>query len=256
MDIFLGGLPLWTFIIACGIAFLAGLVKGTIGFALPLVMIVLLSSFMSPHMALAALILPVLATNLQQSLRFGVAPAVASARKFWRIIVATVIGMIISAPFVVVLPENTMFIVLGAVVLFFSVLQLSGWRPEIPPNWNNPIQFFAGLVGGLSGGISGVWGPANITYLLAARIEPRETVRVLSVIFLIGSVLLVVLHLRSGLLNAQTLPLSFAMLFPAALGMIFGSAVQDRLDAERFRRYALIMLGVIAINLLRRGFLG
>ena len=256
MDIFMGGLPLSVFLMAFGVALFAGFVKGAIGFALPLIMIAVLPSFMPAQTALAALILPVLVTNLHQSLRNGLRDAMVSARKFWRIIFATIAGIVISAPFVVIIPQQVMFLLLGAAVLVFSLMQISGWAPEIRPIWRNPIEFATGVLAGLYGGISGVWGPPTIAYLLAVKVEKREMVRVLNVIFTMGAVVLIVVHLRSGVLNAQTIPLSAAMLVPATLGLFLGYAVQDRLDAEKFPRYALIMLCVSAINLLRRGVFG
>lgn len=256
MEIFLGGLPLWSFALAFGVTLLAGIVKGAIGFALPLIMIAVLPSFMPAQTALAALILPVVVANAHQSVRFGFRAAWVSAKAFWRIIVLTLVGITISAPFAVVLPQYIMFLLLGSAVLMFSMLQISGWTPDIPANRRNPLQYAIGLIGGLYGGISGVWGPPVIVYLLAAKTPKREMVCIMSVIFTVGGVMLLLMHLRTGLLNAQTLPLSIAMLVPSTLGLFLGYMVQDKLDAEKFRRYALIMLMISAVNLLRRGFFG
>jgi len=256
MDILMGGLPFWAFALACGVAVIAGMVKGAIGFALPLIMIAVLPSFMSAQTALAALILPVLVTNAHQTFRFGWARAYASGRRFWRIIVTTLIGIVISAPFVVMLPQDVMFLLLGSAVLVFSLLQISGWAPDIPRNRRAAVEYLTGLIGGLYGGISGVWGPPTIVYLLATKTEKREMVSVMSVIFTVGGIMLLLVHLKSGLMNAQTLPFSMAMVVPATLGLFIGYRVQDRLDADKFRRYALIMLCVSALNLLRRGMFG
>ena len=256
MDIIIGGLPLWAFAMACVVTLFAGFVKGAVGFAMPLIMIAVLPSFMPAHMALAALILPVLTTNLHQSLRQGLGAAAQSGLRFWRIIVMTMVGILITAPFVVVLPQQAMFLLLGVAVLFFAGLQLSGWSPDIPPRWQGPIELGAGLIGGLYGGISGIWGPPSIVYLLAAKVEKTEMIRVMSVIFTMGAVVLTVAHIRSGVLNAQTAVLSAAMLVPASLGMAMGYRVQDRLDPVRFKRWMLILLALSALNLLRRGLLG
>lgn len=256
MDIFLGGLPLWAFAMAFGVTLIAGIVKGAIGFALPLIMIAVLPSFMPAQTALAALILPVVVANAHQSVRFGFREAWVSAKAFWRIITATLVGIAISAPFAVVLPQNVMFLLLGSAVLMFSLLQISGWKPDIPPNRRNPIQFAIGLIGGLYGGISGVWGPPTIVYLLAAKTPKREMVCIMSVIFTVGGVMLLLMHVQTGLLNALTFPLSVAMLVPSTLGLFLGYLLHDRMDAEKFRRYALIMLSISALNLLRRGLIG
>ena len=71
MEILYGGLPFWGFALGCVVTFFSGFVKGAVGFAMPLIMISAFSSFMPPDLALAALILSVLTTNVHQSLRFG-----------------------------------------------------------------------------------------------------------------------------------------------------------------------------------------
>ena len=70
--------------------------------------------------------------------------------------------------------------------------------------------------------------------------------------FLLGAVALTVAHLGSGVLNAQTLPLSALMVIPAMLGMQAGFALQDRLDVAQFRRWTLVMLVLSGGNLIRR----
>lgn len=256
MDFVYGGLPAWGFWLACAITLGAGFVKGAVGFAMPLIMIATFSSFMPPDLALAALILSVLSTNLHQTFRDGPAAALGSARDYWRIIAMTVLGILISAPFVTVIPERLMLGLLGVPVMAFALMQLSGWQPAIPPSARNPAQYGLGLVGGLYGGISGIWGPPVIVYLIAMRTPKAEMVRVLGVIFLIGAVVLTLAHLTTGVLNARTLPFSLALIVPAAAGMWLGYRMQDRLDAARFRRWTLVVLLLVAANLIRRAVMG
>ncbi|KPQ07697.1 MAG: putative permease [Rhodobacteraceae bacterium HLUCCA12] len=256
MELLYGGLPFWGFALACVVTLVSGFVKGAVGFAMPLIMISAFSSFMPPDLALAALILSVLTTNVHQSLRFGLSAAWASAVKYWRVIVMTCLGIVVSAPFVVVLPQQLLFVLLAIPVMGFALMQLSGWKPLIPHRYRNPTEYGLGLVGGLYGGISGIWGPPVIVYLLAIGTEKSEMVRVLGVVFMIGAVVLTGAHLGSGVLNTETLPFSAFLVIPAAAGMWLGFQLQDRLDAERFRFWTLIVLMVIALNLLRRAVFG
>lgn len=251
-----GGLAPWAFWLAIGVTVFAGFVKGAVGFAMPLIMISAFSNFMPPETALAALILSVLTTNLHQSLRFGASAATDSALKYWRIIAMTVLGIMISAPFVVWLPQAAMLLLLGVPVLAFAVMQLVGWNPVIPPNRRNGAEYGLGMVGGLYGGISGVWGPPLIVYLLAIRAQKAEMVLVQGVVFLIGAVVLAGAHLATGVLNAVTLPFSAMLIIPAAMGMWLGFKAQDMLNPVRFRRWTLIVLTVVALNLIRRALMG
>ncbi len=251
-----GGLPVWGFWLAVAITLVSGFVKGAVGFAMPLIMISGFSSFMPPDLALAALILSVLSTNVHQSFRQGLGPAMESARRYWRLIALTCLGIVISAPFVVILPQRAMLAMLGFPVMVFALLQLVGWQPTIPPRARNATEYGLGLVGGLYGGISGIWGPPVIVYLLANGTPKSELVRVLGVVFMIGAVVLTLAHLGSGVLNARTLPFSLALVVPAALGMMLGFRLQDRLNPDRFRFWTLIVLIVVALNLVRRAIMG
>jgi uncharacterized membrane protein YfcA len=62
-------------------------------------------------------------------------------------------------------------------------------------------------------------------------------------------------HLKSGLLNAQTLPLSLFMIIPVLIGQTLGNLVQDRLDQQKFKRLTLFVLIIAGLNLVRRGLM-
>ena len=70
------------------------------------------------------------------------------------------------------------------------------------------VETGVALVGGFFGGLSGIWGPPIVMYLLAVGLPKAEMVRVQSLSFLLGSLVLVFAHLHSGVLNAVTLPAS------------------------------------------------
>ena len=68
--------------IAFAIAFSAGLIKGMVGFAMPMIMVSGLSMFLPPDYALAGLILATLSSNIMQAFRQGVREAWNSVKKF------------------------------------------------------------------------------------------------------------------------------------------------------------------------------
>ena len=109
-----------------------------------------------------------------------------------------------------------------------------------------------GVIGGLYGGISGVWGPPLLVYLLSIKADKLQTVRVQGVVFLIGAVVLFFAHLHSGVLNSQTLTFSALLVIPAQIGQFLGTRIQDRLDQGRFRRWTLILLVLTGLNLARK----
>ncbi|WP_226782168.1 sulfite exporter TauE/SafE family protein [Oceaniglobus trochenteri] len=247
-------LAVWAAI--CGVAVLAGFVKGAVGFAMPTIMISLLGSVLPPDRALAALILPTLCANGWQALRGGLPGALASARLHWRFIAMVMIFIALSAQMVSLLPTRVLYLVLGGPIILFALVQLAGWTLRIAPQWRGRAELGIGAFAGAIGGVSGVWGPPTVMYLTALETPKVEHIRVQGVVYGLGAVMLLGAHVRSGILNAETLPLSLFMLVPAGIGLMLGFLAQDRLDQVRFKRMTLIVLVLAGANLLRRGLLG
>ncbi|MXQ08071.1 TSUP family transporter [Alphaproteobacteria bacterium GH1-50] len=241
------------FVFAASVAVVAGFVKGATGFAMPMVMISGLGSFLAPEVALAALILPTLVSNLWQAFRQGVAAAWASAREHWRYVTMVALFIALAAQLVTSIPSRALFLILGVPVTIFAILQLSGWRPTVHDGNRRRVEYGVGAFAGTLGGLSGVWGPPTVLYLMAMNTPKRESVRVQGVVYGTGSVMLLGGHMTSGVLNPATLPLSMALVVPAVLGLLIGFVVQDRLDQDRFRTLTLIVLVIAGLNLIRRG---
>ena len=248
----MAGLDPFHFGIAIAVTFFAGFVKGAIGFAMPMIMISAFSSFLPPETALAGLILPTVVTNLSQAFRQGASAAWDTVRTYRRILIATVMFILVSAGFVHVIPQALFLLVLGVPITGFALLQLAGVNLALRLEHRARAEWVLGAIGGLYGGISGVWGPPLLVYLLSIGATKLETVRVQGVVFLIGAVVLFFAHLQSGVLNRETLVFSALLVIPAQLGQIAGSRIQDRLDQTRFRRWTLILLVLTGLNLARR----
>ncbi|MEO1549322.1 MAG: sulfite exporter TauE/SafE family protein [Pseudomonadota bacterium] len=242
--------------LAFGVMAFGGFTKGAVGFALPTIAMSGIGSLMSVELALAALILPSLVTNIQQALRQGWEAARATVHKYWRLSVIMLVMIALAAQLVVVLPDRALFGILGAMVTALGTVQLIGWRPNIPPAQRRRAELLAGGIGGVFGGLVGVWGPPIQLYLLALETPKQEMVRAQGIFFLAGSVVLLVSHLYSGVLNGVSLPFSSWLILPAWIGLIAGQRVQDRLPQERFRRLTLIVLILAGLNLLRRALMG
>ncbi|GAA3860899.1 sulfite exporter TauE/SafE family protein [Celeribacter arenosi] len=241
------------FVFALALTAMAGFVKGATGFAMPMIMISGLGSFLPPDVALAGLIVPTMLTNLWQSFRGGMGEAVGAARDYRLYIAALLVVIVLSAQLVTILPDSAVFLSLGIAVIALSALLMRGFTFYVPREKRGPYDIGIGALSGLIGGISGIWGPLTIAYLTATDTPKKTQIRVTGVIFASGAIVLFLAHLRSGVLNAATLPLSAALVLPALLGMGAGQLVQDRLDQVRFRRVTLVVLMIAGLNLLRRG---
>jgi len=248
----MAGMDLWQIGLALAITAFAGFVKGAVGFAMPMILMSALGSFLPAPTALALLIVPTIFVNIAQAFRQGVPAAWASTVKYRLHIAMVMVFLVLSAQFVGAIPQALMYAALGLPILGFALWQLAGRSLAVPTHHRTALEAVLGVVGGLYGGISGIWGPPLIVYLISIGAGKQETVRVQGVVFLIGAVVLFFAHLASGVLDAQTLPLSALMTVPAMLGLWAGFRLQDRLDVAQFRRWTLVLLVLTAVNLLRR----
>ncbi|MTH98691.1 sulfite exporter TauE/SafE family protein [Roseibium sp. RKSG952] len=242
-------------LLAFAVAFVAGWVKGMVGFAMPMVLISGLSTTLSPDLALAGLILPTLVTNGVQALREGAAAALSSIRQFRVFLSVGLIFLLVGAQLVSLVPARVFLLMIGVPVTFFAFIQLIGFALKLDKP-SARVEAAIGAIAGFVGGMSGVWGPPTVAYLTALNTPKREQLRVQGVIYGLGAVALVVAHLGSGILRSETLPFSAALIVPALAGLWAGMLLQDRIDQTTFRKVTLLVLLIAGLNLLRRGIFG
>ncbi len=229
-----------------------GLAKGAVGFALPMIAISGLGAFLPAQTAVAVLILPTFFANLWQALFTGWRDAAATLRKYWLLNLALLPTIALASQLLAVLDEKVVFMILGVGVTLFSLAQLLRLRMPDPSGAPRVTQIATGFLSGIFGGISGVWGPPILMYLIARNTPKAEQVRAMGISFFFGSIVLTGGHTFSGILNAGTAPVSALGVIPVMAGMAVGIAIQNRMDQAGFRRATLVVLVVAGLNLLRR----
>lgn len=237
------------------VAVVSGFVKGVVGFSMPTIFISALSSFLSPELALAGLILPTLVTNGMQALRQGVGEAWRSLKRFWLFLAVGAVVLVGSAQLVTAIPAPLLYIAIGVPVALFTGLQLLGWSPKLS-SANKVAEVLIGAFAGFVGGLSGIWGPPTVMYLSAIDTPKQEQMRIQGVVFGLGALTLFAAHLQSGVLRVETIPFSAILVVPAVIGVWLGFQVQDRIDQRRFRQITSWVLLLAGLNLIRRGLLG
>ncbi len=245
-------MPPATFALACAIMFLAGAVKGAVGFGMPMVAAGGLGAFLAGQDVVALLILPTVIGNFWQVLRQGVGPAVQTARRFWLLNAAMVATIPLSAALVTEISSEGLILFLGLLVSTAAVLQLAGWSPRLS---GGPFPLVEGAVGigaGVLAGLTSIWGPPVLFLFIALELGKTDRIRAQGFNFLAGSVLLVPAHLLTGILNTATLTVSLVLILPMLAGMWLGLQVQDRMNQQVFRRVTLVVLCLAGLNLLRR----
>lgn len=250
----LNTMPLAVLLAALAITFFGGVVKGVVGFALPLIMISGLSAILPPEIALAALLLPAMLTNMWQAFRQGLRAAAQSVRGHWPYMAIGLGVMAVTSQLVLAVPQWAFFGIIGVPVVIYASLQLLRVPIRVPAHHRGLATVLFGGLAGVLGGFAAVFGPPTVAYLISLDAEKAEQVRVQGMMYFLGNVLLFGAHLRSGVLNADTIPLTVLMLVPAFAGMWLGFRVQDRMNKAQFLRATLLVLLLAGLNLVRRAF--
>lgn len=231
--------------------FVGGIAKGVSGVAMPITTLGIALLFVEARVGLALAIVPVLVTNVWMAVRAG--NILQPMRRFWLFIVFFVVGLYVGAQLASTVDARVLFAVIGATTLVFTAMQF--WRPRnaaLGPRAERIVGALAGLVGGVSGGMTTVWGPPIMMFLFALKLSKDEWVKTVVALYLIGSVPLVLFYMENGILAGDRLWLSVTACIPAMLGIVLGERIRTKIDEEMFRKILLFALVAIGLNMIRR----
>jgi uncharacterized membrane protein YfcA len=228
----------------------AGIVKGTVGIGLPTVSVGLMSQFVPPHIAIAIVVFPLLFSNIWQIIRSKV--SLKTVLDYWLLIALLVVSLWLTTFFTVQMPAEFLLGVIGTAIVIFATSSLAKSPPKLP-NGSNPVaQAVTGISAGILGGLTSIWSPPIVTFLIAKRVENDEFVRAAGLFVFVGAIPLTIGYWQTGLLNGSTAPLSAMMILPTLVGFSLGELIRRRLQPERFRTVLLWVFLLMGINLLRR----
>ena len=172
-----------------GICILGGSAKGALGIGIPLLAVPLTAPFMDLPAAIALLTVPIFATNLGQAIE-GTGTKAALLR-LWPMLLAVVAGTVAGVHLLVSIDRTVLNGTVGALLVL-----VAGWlfcRPRIALGFG--AERFAGppigLLAGVMGGVSGMFGPPLIAYMIGLGLRPNEFVKHISILFLAAGATLV-----------------------------------------------------------------
>ena len=240
-------------LVAC-VFVLGGLVKGALGFGLPLTTMAMLPLFVPVDAALAINVVVLFLTNIAQFVQMGQMHA--TARRFAPVLGGILIGVPLGTAMVSSVSDNALLTALGAVVVVFTILSLTKTGLVLAPRHERPMGWVAGVTGGIVGAMTTVGGPLFVMYLVGLGVERRVFLSALSLFFILSALLISGAFLVVGIFDSTRMILA-ALAFPAALtGMWAGNWLGARVPAHRFKTLILTVLGCLGANLLWRGISG
>jgi uncharacterized protein len=230
----------------------AGNIKGVLGIGLPATSMAILTLVMEPTKAISIVALPIIVTNLQQF--FSSRNRLQTARSYSWIAGALVVSIFLTALFIKRVPESFLIIAIGVVMCVFAMHSLSGFR--VPMGDGRWWQTGVGLAAGICGGLSAIWAPPIVMYLISRNVSRDQFVAACGFLFMIGSFPLAAGLIIAGVLDGQTLVLSLIGTAIAVATFRFGASLRARLANDTFRKIVLVAFLLMGMRLVMTGATG
>ncbi|MGB1035655.1 MAG: TSUP family transporter, partial [Candidatus Puniceispirillales bacterium] len=160
----------------------AGTVKGVIGIGMPAICMVLLTLFLPPLEAIPLTAIPTMVVNLLQIQRADARHMV--VRKYGVFGITLLVSIFLTGYFILSFPETLLLLVLGMAMVIFAVQSFAGLtlRFSAASYW----QVICGIVTGFIGGLSSVFSPPIVMYLLGREADKDEFIAATGFLFFAG----------------------------------------------------------------------
>jgi hypothetical protein len=193
------------------------------------------------------------ATNMTQALEGG--DTLAAIKRIWPILVPLVVGTVIGVRLLVTIDRRLLALILGPSFLAIAALLVVMPRVRLSPataRWAAPA---VGLGAGVLGGMSAMFGPPMIAYLVGLGTEPDSFVKQMAIFAFTAALTMLLTLGGSGILSGLDLAVSAGAIIPIQLGMPLGRWLRRRIPPVVFRVLVLVVLAVSGIDLLHRALL-
>ena len=224
-----------------------GLVKGTLGFGMPMVALPIIAFVLPATTAMILLCAPIILTNfLQIKFNQGV-----SSYRFLPMFLSMILGLIIGARLILEININTITQIIALSIIFAALVNCFGIKiNNINTNSEKTITIILGFGSGILGGLSTFYGPPMLAYLVAADLPKEKFVRTVSTMYFIGSFPLYGSLIYYGFATTQDLIISLGLLIPAFISQQIGTKIRDKINQKQFRICILATLIILGVSLL------
>lgn len=222
------------------VGLLAGTVQGASGFGAGMVAMALLPFVWTLQQSAAVMsglglaITSTLAWQLRHEIRRD---------ELLRLTLPCVVGVPVGVVFLTSLDGDLVKAGLGAVLVGYGLYALFGREPEtLSTGWGWPI----GLVAGMLSGAFQTSGPPVVAYLTARGLEKDAFRGTLQAFFLLQGLMAVGSYATAGIVDAQTLLWSAAMVPTVLAGTFLGHKLAGKVDQDTFR--TCILVGLLGLG--------
>jgi hypothetical protein len=231
------GVDLFVALASFGAVLVGAVVKGVTGVGLPMMAVPLMVQVLPVPTVISLLSVPILSSNIFQL--NDRAEIVGAARRFWSLLLVMAIAVVAGAYLLVTVDPKLVGAAVGAIVIAFALFSMAKPEIGIKPRQEPVVSPLIGLVAGILGGISGLYAPPLVLYLVNLKLPKDRFVVTISLFYLVGQMPLYVMLVNKGLFGWREFLASAVLAVPAYLGVLLGQRVRDRIDTKLFTRLVL-----------------
>ncbi len=229
---------------------LGGLVKGVLGFGLPIVALAILAATLGLKQAIALMVVPAIVMNIWQGAVGGAFLAI--LRRSWSLLLPATAFIWAGVGILAGIDPKIPTGLLGVLLILYAMHGLT--RPQLTPPrtwevWLNPL---VGVFTGIAYGLTGSMMVPGVIYLQALGWDRNTLVQALGITFLLTTTALAISLAGHGLLPRDLGLLSALALLPTALGMFLGQRFRHRISEDLFRKIFFWALPVAGLYMIAR----
>ena len=227
--------------------FLGGIIKGAVGIGMSMFSVPIITFFIPPTTSIMLLCCPVLITNiLQMQFSKGI-----GSYRFLPMFISLVIGLIIGGKLILEIDSSTISQIMASLIIVSVTINSLGINfIKIKPVFEKKITIIVGFFSGIIGGLSSMYAPLIIAYLVSVNLEKEFFIRTVATMYFIGSLILYPFFIYNDLGTMVDLLLSLLLIIPALIGQYLGTKMRHRISNEVFRKVTFLILFIIGISLL------
>ncbi len=229
-----------------------GLVKGATGMGLPLIALPILAIFLSVPHAVAIMCVIGIATNALQVWRFRA--DLWTADFLPALLASGVVGIGLGTWLLAALPERMLSVLLGLLLVGYVVLRLISPHFALSRPAGRRLAPGVGLVAGALQGATGISSPVGVTFIHSLRLNRTAHVFAISAMFLLFSAVQLPALAFAGVMNWPVFLQGMFAIAPAVGAMPLGAWLSGKLSQRAFDRLVLVLLAVVAVQLVAKGF--
>ncbi|MCK5310352.1 MAG: sulfite exporter TauE/SafE family protein [Thermoplasmata archaeon] len=222
---------------AITVILLAGLVQGLAGFgfsqfALPLLVLVMISQELIPMMVVLSLFLNLfLVYELRKDIQL---------KRIWPLMLGGILGIPIGTYLLLIADTGIMKLLIGLVIIIFGLAQLFEIRKTVKNEKlaMGPIGFAGGI---LNGSVS-MSGPPLIIFFSNQKMGKQEFRANLIAFFMFINLVTLPVFLFAGLLTSEIITISGILLPGLIVGAFIGSRLALKIDEARFKKMTTLLI--------------